>query len=69
MDQVISFSRTKDSDKVIAVINYSDKPATVKLNSKHQKGTYHELFTKETITLKGDDVFELKPWQYMVLVK
>jgi 1,4-alpha-glucan branching enzyme len=68
-DQVISFSRTKNNDKVIAIINYSDNPSTVKLDSKHQKGTYHELFTKETITLKGDDVFELKPWQYMVLVK
>lgn len=69
LDQVISFSRTKDNDKVVTIINYSDKPTTVKLNSKNQKGTYTELFSGEKITLNGDDVFELKPWQYYVLVK
>ncbi|WP_291128509.1 alpha-amylase family glycosyl hydrolase [Flavobacterium sp. UBA7682] len=69
LDQVISFSRTKDKDKVIPIINYSDKPTTVKLKSIHQKGNYTELFSGEKITLNGDDVFELKPWQYLVLVK
>lgn len=69
LDQVISFSRTKDKDKVIPIINYSDKPTTVKLKSNHQKGNYTELFSGEKITLNGDDVFELKPWQYLVLVK
>lgn len=69
MEQVISFSRTKDNDKVIPIINYSDKPVMVKLNSGHHKGTYTELFSEEKITLKGDDVFEMKPWQYLVLVK
>ncbi|WP_445452337.1 alpha-amylase family glycosyl hydrolase [Flavobacterium sp. 25HG05S-40] len=69
MEQVISFSRTKDNDKVIPIINYSDKSVTVKLNTGNQKGTYTELFSGEKITLKGDDVFEMKPWQYLVLVK
>jgi hypothetical protein len=69
MEQVVSFSRTKDNDKVIPIINYSDKPVTVKLNSAHQKGEYTELFSGEKITLKGDDVFEMKPWEYLVLVK
>lgn len=69
MDQVISFARTKDKDRVIDIVNYSDKPVTVKLNSKYQKGNYTELFSGAKITLKGDDVFEMKPWEYMVLVK
>lgn len=69
MEQVISFSRTKDNDKVIPIINYSDKPVTVKLKSNHQKGDYTELFSGEKITLKGDDVFDMKPWEYLVLVK
>lgn len=69
MDQVISFSRTKDNDKVIPIVNYSDKPVTVKLNSAHQKGDYTELFSGQKISLKGDDVFEMKPWEYLVLVK
>lgn len=69
LEQVISFSRTKDKDKVITIVNYSDKPATVKLNTKYQKGDYTELFSGNKITLKGDDVLEMKPWQYFVLEK
>lgn len=60
-DQIISFSRTKDKDKVINITNYSDTAVTVKLNSKYQKGDYTELFSGTEITLKGDDVFKMKP--------
>ena len=69
MEQVISFSRSKDKDKVIVVMNYSDQPTTVKLNSKFQKGDYTEVFSDQKITLKSDDLFTLKPWEYMVLEK
>jgi cyclomaltodextrinase / maltogenic alpha-amylase / neopullulanase len=68
-EQVISFSRKKDNNKVITIINYSDKPTTVKLDSKYQKGDYTELFSEEKKTLNGDDVFEIKPWEYIILVK
>jgi hypothetical protein len=66
---VLSFSRTKNGNQVIPIINYSDKPVTVKLNSKYQKGTYKELFSNLDYVLKGDDVFTLAPWKYLVLVK
>ena len=69
MDQVISFSRTKGDDKVINITNYSDKAVTVKLNSGNQKGDYTELFSGAKVSLKGDDFFEMKPWEYKVLVK
>lgn len=68
-DQVISFSREKNGDKVISIVNYSDKWVTVKLNSKYQKGTYTEIFTDLNHTLKGDDFYKFAPWQYMVLTQ
>ncbi|WP_291088061.1 alpha-amylase family glycosyl hydrolase [Flavobacterium sp. BFFFF1] len=68
-EQVISFSRSKGNNQVIPVVNYSDKPVTVKLNSKYQKGSYTDLFSKKTVVLKGDDVFTIEPWGYVVLVK
>jgi len=68
-DQVLSFSRTKNNDRVINITNYSPEQTTVQMDSKFQKGTYTELFTGEKIELKGEDVFTLKPWQYLVLVK
>ncbi|SCY79149.1 alpha-amylase family glycosyl hydrolase [Flavobacterium caeni] len=67
--QVISFSRSANGDKVIPVVNFSDKKATVKLDSKYEKGTYRELFSEKEVELRGDDVFTLGPWQYLVLVK
>lgn len=69
MDQVISFSRTKDNDQVIPIMNFSGKPVIVQLDSKYQKGDYTDYFTNKKIRLKGDDVFEMKPWEYLVLVK
>ena len=68
-DQVLSFSRTKNGYQEIPIINYRDKPVTVKLNSKYQKGTYTELFSNAEYISKGDDVINLKPWNYLVLVK
>jgi 1,4-alpha-glucan branching enzyme len=67
--QVLSFSRSKNGDQVIPVINYSKSPVTVKLDSKYQKGRYKELFSAREYQLKGDDVFTLPPWGYLVLVK
>lgn len=69
MDQVISFSREKNGDKVLPVINFSSKPVTVKLNSKYDAGTYTELFSGKEYVLKGDDTLSLKPWEYLVFVQ
>lgn len=67
--QVISFSREKNGDKVITIINFSDKPVTVKLNSQHEEGTYKDLFTDSLYILKGDDEIKLTKWGYLVLAK
>jgi glycosidase len=68
-NQVISFSREKGGDKVISIINFSDKPAEVTLKSKHHAGAYTELFSQTKYEWKGDDKVTLGPWKYLVLVK
>lgn len=68
-DQVISFSREKNRDKVIDIINYSPKAVTVTLKSKHQKGKYRELFSEKDYTLKGGDTITLGPWKYLILTQ
>jgi cyclomaltodextrinase len=68
-DQVISFSRTKNSNQVISIINYSNKPVTVRLNSQYQKGSYTNLFSNTAYEIKGDDGITLGPWKYLILVK
>lgn len=42
---------------------------TFSLNSKYEKGTYKELFSRQVYNLKGDDSLTLQPWNYLVLVK
>ncbi|MGB5027575.1 MAG: alpha-glucosidase C-terminal domain-containing protein [Chitinophagaceae bacterium] len=57
--EIISFAREKNGDKVVSVINFSDKPVAVKLNSRFQVGTYTEYFTGIKYELKGDDELSL----------
>jgi len=68
-NQVISFYREKNGDKVLAIFNFSNKPVVVSLKSIHQKGNYTELFSDKDIELKGDDNFKLAAWGYLVLTK
>lgn len=68
MDKIISFSREKNGDKVLPILNFSDKEVNVQLKTQYEIGIYTELFTQQKITLKGDDLFTLKPWGYLVLV-
>lgn len=69
MNEVISFAREKNNQKVITVINFSDKDRSVKLSTKYHTGTYSELFSSKTIELKGDDILTIPAWSYNVLVK
>jgi len=66
--QVISFYREKNGDKVLPIINFSNKPGTVTLHCANEKGTYKELFTDKEYILTGENSFELKPWGYLVLL-
>ncbi len=66
-NQIISFFREKNGDKVLPIINFSNKPVSVKLQTKNENGTYKELFTKKEYELSGNDIFNLKPWGYLVL--
>lgn len=66
-EQVLSFFREKNGDKVLSIINFSSDSLSVKLESTYQKGTYTELFSNKPYTLRGMDVFALPRWGYLVL--
>jgi cyclomaltodextrinase / maltogenic alpha-amylase / neopullulanase len=68
---VISFAREKNGDKVIAVINFSDKPVTVRLSAKYHTGVYTDVFSNTSRQLYGNDNDEcsLAPWGYLVLAR
>ena len=69
MDKVISFSREKNGNRVIPIINFSDQSVSVKLNSTYYTGTYTEYFTGKQYELKGDDIITVPARGYLVFVK
>ncbi len=67
MEQVISFAREKDGDKVVTIANLSKQNINVVLESVYHKGRYRDLFSGADYTLTGRDSLSMKPWAYIVL--
>ena len=65
-DKIVSFYREKEGNKVLAAFNFSDKPVSVTLKTKHETGTYTDLFSGKKVEIKGEDLLQLKPWGYAV---
>jgi glycosidase len=65
-DQVLSFYRESDGDKIISIINMSEKDATVTFQTRPFMGSYTELFSGETTEIKHPAEITLEPWDYRV---
>ena len=68
-DKVISFYREKNDDAVLPILNFSDKPVDLQLETKYFQGKYRELFTEKVFIIKENSTFQLPAWSYLVLVK
>lgn len=67
--QVISFARERNGNRVISIINFSDKPVTVKLRTSIYVGSYVNVFSGSPKDLKEEDAVTLPAWGYLVLAK
>ena len=68
-NQVLSFFRQKNKNKVAVIVNYSDSACTVLLDSKYQADTYFDLFSGKEFVLETNQQLTMKPWEYLVLSK
>jgi glycosidase len=69
-ENVLSFVRANEQDKVVAIFNLSAEPQTVHLlDSPLFEGQYQRFSTSETLVLSGQAEFNLKPWESVVLIK
>ena len=65
---VYAFTRAKDGDRVIVVLNLTAKNRTVTLNpGSDALGAYMNLFGASTVQVTRDMTLNLKPWEYLVL--
>ncbi|MCD4769084.1 MAG: alpha-glucosidase C-terminal domain-containing protein [Bacteroidales bacterium] len=66
-DNVYAYLREKDNNRVITIINFSDKPVSFTVTDSSVYGDYTDLFKDEIITIDGETLFNLDQWSYMVV--
>ncbi|WP_407080229.1 alpha-amylase family glycosyl hydrolase [Alteromonas aquimaris] len=66
-DEVLSFIREKDSNKVFALFNFTSKNIAVTFDDKKHFGKYSDLNGNQ-ITVDAQSSYELKPWEYKVML-
>ncbi len=63
-ENIYAFTREKDGDKVLVIINLSSK--TQKGNIGALPGNFSEVFSNTQKEFKAEEALELKPWEYFV---
>ena len=68
-DNIFSFIREKDNNKVFAIFNLSAQNQNIKISDNKIGGTYKDLFTDQSNPLTSDYDIELPAWGYKIFVK
>lgn len=66
-ENIYAFTREKNGDKVVVIINLSAEEQALKLTGDHFEGTYSDLFSGKETTLTKDWATKMAPWTYRVL--
>ncbi len=66
-EKLLAFSREKDGDLVIVVMNLSPQPLSGNITL--DEGNFKEYFTGSETTLESGVNMELNPWEYQVFIK
>ncbi len=66
---IFAFSREKDGNQVVVILNLSNKPQKFIIEGGKLSGDYTNTFSKENIIIKENHKLDLKAWEYLVLVK
>jgi cyclomaltodextrinase len=67
LDQVISFVREKNGDKVLTFINFSKQSLIVQFDTSFDMGIYTNLFTEDQKKVSETLIMMMEPWEYIVL--
>ncbi len=65
-ESVYAFTREKDGDRLVAVINLSARPQEFMLGAGDYAGTYTEAFSKNRVEVDPNMQLRLEPWEYRV---
>jgi glycosidase len=68
-DQILSYARIKGNDKVVVLLNMSDKPAEFSVKSDEYNGNYKDIFSRKKVIFNQKEKRKLGAWEYLVLEK
>jgi len=68
-ENVLSFVRSNENDKVFAVFNFSAQPQTVSFSNAPFEGHYREYFSGDKVEMTASSSLTLPAWGYRVFVK
>ena len=63
---VLAFTRQKDTDRIVALFNFSNERQEVKLKNFAYRGNYTDVFTGDELSLRKRALFKLEPWDYRI---
>ncbi|MFA5418364.1 MAG: alpha-amylase family glycosyl hydrolase [Bacteroidales bacterium] len=66
---MLAFSRERNNNQVVVIMNLSKKPQKYTLSSELVTGMFMNPFTNKEVDLSVNQPFDLKPWEYLVFVK
>ena len=67
-DEVLSFVRQDDSQRVFAIFNFSASPITASLGEELYVGRYQDFFSGLPVVLSAAASVELDAWGYKLLL-
>ncbi len=68
-NEVLSFVRQNEKDKVFAVFNFSAKTQEVEFSDNLFEGDYTDFDLQDKVTFEAASKLKLKPWSYKIYVK
>ncbi|HSP88631.1 MAG TPA: alpha-glucosidase C-terminal domain-containing protein, partial [Ignavibacteriaceae bacterium] len=68
-DNIFSFIREKNGEKIVAVFNLSGKENSVELESTLIEGDYKEFNSGKENEFNSSASYNLKPWEYKIFYK
>jgi glycosidase len=68
-DVLYCFSRTKDNNQAVVILNFSDKPQSIDFIENMPEGEYPSIFNAQSLTLYTKGHQELPAYGYQVFVK
>ena len=68
-EAVFAFTREKDSDKILAIYNFTDKEQNIVLSGENYVGSYIDIFNGKQKSFSANEEIELESWGYFVFEK